>query len=89
MAKFVKGKPQTTPTPTIDVDAGSLPMGSHRFRLQVIGASGKASAADEVVIEIAERAPTPGRLSAVAAKRAVILPTSGVAISTSKTRSTQ
>jgi len=89
MAKFVQGKPQMTGTPTIDVDAGSLPMGSHRFRLQVVGASGKSSAADEVVIEVAERAPDPDRIiAALTATRSAPLTTSGGAASTSNTVST-
>ncbi|MEC5385347.1 hypothetical protein VVD49_06405 [Uliginosibacterium sp. H3] len=51
MAKFVAGKPQTTSTPGITVDAG-LDVGFHRFRLVVIDDQGKASKADELVVEV-------------------------------------
>ena len=35
MATFTRGRPVETTTPTVVVDAG-LPVGSHRFQLEVV-----------------------------------------------------
>ena len=51
MARFVVGTPQITREPTITVDAG-LPVGRHRFRLEVVDASGLRSAPDQAVVEV-------------------------------------
>jgi hypothetical protein len=65
MARFEARTPITTREPTIAVDPG-LPVGRHRFRLEVIDAAGQRSAADEAVVEVQriiidpDRIPTPG-----------------------------
>jgi hypothetical protein len=65
MARFVAGTPQITREPTIVVDAG-LPIGRHRFRLEVIDAAGRRSAPDEAIVEVRQIVgpgpvgPTPG-----------------------------
>ncbi len=54
MAKFPLGKPVTTETATVEVDAG-LAVGAHRFRLSVVNAAGLPSrAADEVVVQVTQ-----------------------------------
>jgi len=58
MARFVVGTPQITREPTITVDAG-LPVGRHRFRLEVIDASGLRSAPDQVIVDV-QRITGPG-----------------------------
>jgi hypothetical protein len=64
MARFVAGTPQITREPTISVDAG-LPVGRHRFRLEVIDASGLRSAPDHAIVDVQRiigpgPIPTPG-----------------------------
>ena len=56
MAKFAIGKPVTTTEPRIDVDAG-LAAGRHRFQLEVVGASGRKSAADAAIVVVQAAAP--------------------------------
>ena len=51
MARFAVNRPITTSEPTVTVDAG-LPIGRHRFRLEVIGAAGSRSAPDEAIVEV-------------------------------------
>ena len=52
MAKFPLGKPVTTETATVEVDAG-LAVGVHRFSLTVVNAAGlPCRKADEVVVQI-------------------------------------
>ena len=54
MAKFALGKPVTTETATVEVDAG-LAVGAHRFRLSVVNAAGLPSrTADEVVVQVTQ-----------------------------------
>ena len=59
MARFVVGTPQVTREPTITVDAG-LPVGRHRFRLEVVDASGQRSAPDDAIIEVQRIIVDPG-----------------------------
>ena len=59
MARFVVGTPQITREPTITVDAG-LPVGRHRFRLEVVDASGLRSAPDEAIVEVQRIIIDPG-----------------------------
>jgi hypothetical protein len=61
MARFVVGTPQVTREPTITVDAG-LPVGRHRFRLEVVDASGLRSAPDQIVVEVQRIIVDPGRI---------------------------
>ena len=58
MARFVAGTPQITREPTITVDAG-LPVGRHRFRLEVIDSSGLRSAPDQAIVDV-QRITGPG-----------------------------
>ena len=58
MARFVVGEPQTTREPTIVVDAG-LPVGRHRFRLEVVDSNGLRSAPDDAIVEV-QRIVDPG-----------------------------
>jgi hypothetical protein len=51
MTKFVVGSPVTTETSTVIVDAG-LPVGLHRFRLEVFGSTGSVSVPAEAVVQI-------------------------------------
>lgn len=51
MARFVLNQPITTAEPVIAVDAG-LPLGRHRFRLEVVDARGRRSAPDETIVEV-------------------------------------
>jgi hypothetical protein len=70
MATFTVGKPIRTNTPGISVDADMLPVGIHRFRLEVVGANGAMSVGDERLIEVVDRkvlALQPARV--MAAKR--------------------
>ncbi|KQP37382.1 hypothetical protein [Pseudorhodoferax sp. Leaf274] len=60
MAQFAVGKPITTDTPGIAVDAG-LAVGRHRFRLEVLDAAGlRSRVADEVVVQV-QRLVVPDR----------------------------
>ena len=61
MARFVVGTPQITREPTITVDAG-LPVGRHRFRLEVVDASGLRSAPDQAIVEVQRIIIDPGRI---------------------------
>ena len=51
MAKFVVGQPIVTAVPSIVVDAG-LPVGRHRFQLEVLTDTGQRSAPDVAVVEV-------------------------------------
>ena len=52
MARFVINTPITTREPTVTVDAG-LPVGNHRFRLEVIDAAGlRSRTPGEAIVEI-------------------------------------
>lgn len=51
MTKFVVGRPVTTTTPTVVVDAG-LAVGSHRFRLTVVDSSGNTSQPAEAPVQV-------------------------------------
>ncbi len=61
MARFDVRTPITTREPTIVVDAG-LPIGRHRFRLEVIDAAGQRSAPDDAVVEVQRIIIDPGRI---------------------------
>ena len=58
MASFTIGKPVTTDTSEVVVDAGLKP-GLHRFRLVVVDDTGAASAPDEAVVQVGEEAVAP------------------------------
>ena len=51
MARFAVGQPITTTVPRIDVDPG-LPVGTHRFQLEVITADGRVSPPDVASVRI-------------------------------------
>lgn len=51
MATFTIGRPVTTREPTITVDAG-LPVGSHRFQLEVVDTAGNRSRPDVAVVAV-------------------------------------
>ena len=51
MVSFVAGKPVTTDTPGVLVDAG-LPIGRHRFQLVVLDSGGLRSKPDEIVVQV-------------------------------------
>lgn len=51
MVSFVRGRPLTTTKPTIEVDAG-LPLGVHRFQLEVLTDDGRRSPADVVTVSV-------------------------------------
>lgn len=51
MARFVVNTPITTREPSVTVDAG-LPIGRHRFRLEVIDAAGLRSRPVDAIIEV-------------------------------------
>ncbi len=58
MARFEVRTPITTREPTIVVDAG-LPVGRHRFRLEVIDTTGQRSAPDDAIVDV-QRIVGPG-----------------------------
>ena len=59
MARFVVGQPITTTVPIIDVDPG-LPVGSHRFQLEVVDGDRNVSRPDVVDVVIVDfRIPIP------------------------------
>lgn len=58
MVSFVRGRSISTTTPTVAVDAG-LPLGTHRFQLVVVSASGQASAPAIVDVAIARIGTEP------------------------------
>ena len=58
MVAFVAGKPLTTDTPVVVVDAG-LPVGRHRFQLVVVNAAGTASKPSEIVVQVQRFVPPP------------------------------
>jgi hypothetical protein len=51
MARFVINVPISTREPTVAVDAG-LPIGRHRFRLEVVDAAGNRSRPSEAIVEV-------------------------------------
>jgi len=59
MVAFVIGKPVKTREPFIVVD-GDMPVGRHRFRLEVVSGDGKTSHPDEVVVRV-QRSIAPSR----------------------------
>jgi hypothetical protein len=58
MAQFQVNRPIRGVDPTIVVDAG-LPLGLHRFRLEVIDSAGLWSAPSEVVVAVSETRIVP------------------------------
>lgn len=54
MARFEPNVPVKTAESSVEVDAG-LPVGRHRFRLEVSGASGGTSAPMDIVVEVVEQ----------------------------------
>ena len=61
MARFVVGEPHITREPTIVVDAG-LPIGRHRFRLEVVDSAGLRSAPDDALVDVQRIIVDPGPL---------------------------
>ena len=59
MARFVVGEPQITREPTIVVDAG-LPVGRHRFRLEVVDSAGLRSKPDDALVDVQRIIIDPG-----------------------------
>jgi hypothetical protein len=60
MPTFAVNTPITTREPTVTVDAG-LPVGRHRFRLEVIDTAGlRSTRPDEAVVEIQRVVVDPG-----------------------------
>ena len=59
MARFVVGTPQVTREPTIVVDAG-LPVGRHRFRLEVLDSTGLRSRPDDAIVDVQRIIVDPG-----------------------------
>jgi len=57
MTKFVLGEAVATELPAVLVEADLKP-GPHRFSLVVVAADGRASAADEAIVQVAEIIPT-------------------------------
>ena len=55
MARFIVGQPIATDTPSITVDAG-LPMGGHRFQLEVFDAAGNRSVPDVATVAVRDPA---------------------------------
>lgn len=51
MANFELGKPVVTAEPSVVVDAG-LPVGQHRFRLEVLTDTGQRSPPDEALVQV-------------------------------------
>jgi hypothetical protein len=51
MARFVVNTPITTREATVVVDAG-LPIGVHRFRLEVIDAAGNRSRPSDAIVQV-------------------------------------
>lgn len=62
MTTFVRGRPVSQANPRITVDAG-LPVGRHRFQLEVLSDDGRRSAPDvvDVVVEAGSLSPTRPR----------------------------
>jgi len=58
MARFAINTPITTREPTVTVDAG-LPIGRHRFRLEVIGAQRRPSTPNDAIVEVQRLAVDP------------------------------
>jgi hypothetical protein len=65
MTTFVVGRPVTTETPTVIVDAG-LPVGRHRFRLEVFGSTGSVSVPAEAVVQIVDPTRAPAGIAGAA-----------------------
>ena len=59
MARFVPGQPVVTAEPTVVVDAG-LPVGQHRFQLEVLTGSGQRSPPVEAVVQVQASTVTVG-----------------------------
>lgn len=59
MTTFVRGRPVSQANPRVTVDAG-LPVGRHRFQLEVLSDDGRRSAPDvvDIVVEAGSLSPT-------------------------------
>lgn len=78
MAQFSVGRPITTDTPAVTVDAG-LAVGRHRFSLVVMDGTGLASrVADELVVQVQRlvvpERPIPTPVTPVIPDRPVVRP---------------
>ena len=58
MTSFVQGKPVSTTTPSVVVDAG-LPLGKHLFTLEVEDDEGNRSNRARAVVVVIEPVPAP------------------------------
>jgi len=74
MAKFVLGQPVVTAVPNAVVDAG-LPVGLHRFRLEVVTDTGQRSPPDEAVVEVQASTVAGAVLSPVLSPTVASMPT--------------
>jgi hypothetical protein len=79
MARFVAGTPITSREPTMVVDAG-LPVGRHRFRLEVFDSAGRRSAADDAIVEVQRLIVEPG--GPIVPTPGPVIPTPGPVIPT-------
>jgi hypothetical protein len=59
MARFAVNEPIVGSEPVILVDAG-LPVGRHRFRLEVVDTAGRRSAPDEAIVVVRQIVVPPG-----------------------------
>lgn len=74
MARFAVNTPITTREPAVTVDAG-LPIGRHRFRLEVIDAVGRRSAPSDAIVEVQRVADSgPAVPSPIGPTRPVVRP---------------
>lgn len=83
MTTFVVGKPVSTATPEVVVDAG-LPIGTHRFRLVVVDGSGNASRPAEVVVQVGRVIAAPTDATPTL-RRPVLRPVQPAAVRRKKT----
>lgn len=81
MARFVPGQPVVTAEPSVVVDAG-LPVGQHRFQLEVVTDSRRRSAPDIAVVQVQESiapvAPAPFVLSPAVAPTPILVVSPGI-----------
>ena len=73
MARFDINAPITTREPTVTVDAG-LPIGRHRFRLEVIDGQGRRSTPHDAIVDVQGLVidPRPSVLAPIDPTRPVI-----------------
>jgi len=74
MTKFVVGVPVVTPESSVVVDAG-LPVGQHRFRLEVVTDTGQKSPPDEAVVQVQASTAPVGTVQPVLSPTVLSTPT--------------